>query len=52
MVTKGLQEIHENGYLHRDIKPENVLVEKNGDVEVIVLLNLEFQNCRFWFCET
>lgn len=33
-VIKGLQEIHEKGYLHRDMKPENVLVEKIGDAEV------------------
>ncbi|MCC8376698.1 MULTISPECIES: serine/threonine protein kinase [Photorhabdus] len=34
MVLKGVQHIHERGYLHRDLKPENILRHADGTYKV------------------
>ena len=26
MITSGLRELHNNGFVHRDLKPENVMI--------------------------
>ncbi|MDC9598889.1 serine/threonine protein kinase [Xenorhabdus anantnagensis] len=34
MILKGVQHIHERGYLHRDLKPENILRYADGTYKV------------------
>jgi serine/threonine protein kinase len=35
MILKGLENLHEAGFLHSDIKPSNVMVDRFGHVKII-----------------
>lgn len=34
-VAKGLQALHESGYVHSDLKPNNILLGQNGTMKII-----------------
>lgn len=34
-MARGLEHVHEEGYMHMDFKPENILVSANGTVRLI-----------------
>jgi eukaryotic-like serine/threonine-protein kinase len=34
-MARGLEHMHENGFMHLDFKPENVLVTRNGGVRLV-----------------
>jgi serine/threonine protein kinase len=34
-MARGLEHVHESGFMHLDFKPENVLVTRNGNVRLI-----------------
>ncbi|KAK1353527.1 Mitogen-activated protein kinase kinase kinase yoda [Heracleum sosnowskyi] len=40
MLLKGLEHVHQNGYVHCDLKPDNVLVFPTGDAQEDVCLKL------------
>jgi serine/threonine protein kinase len=35
MVLKGLENLHEAGFLHSDIKPSNIMIDRFGHVKII-----------------
>jgi len=43
-TAEGLQYAHEQGVVHRDIKPANLLLEKNGNVRILDLGLVRFED--------
>lgn len=41
-VIRGLEDIHQHGYLHRDIKPGNVLVKENNGKTIFKIADFGF----------
>ena len=33
-IVKGVEYLHDNGYLHRDVKPANIMIDRHGTVKL------------------